>query len=58
MHPLSKQPPRMSMNDDFAALCREHGVSPTKRQESKYLNRYGALAAARGTSTRRKPPGR
>jgi hypothetical protein len=30
-------------SDGFKDLCEAHGIAPTRRQASKYLNGYGAL---------------
>ena len=43
---------------EFAAICRQHGIAPTRRQFSKFRNGYGALARAVGTSKRTPPPGK
>ena len=47
----------MAASPDFQRLCEANGVHQTKRQFSKFTNRYGQLARATGISTRQAPPG-
>jgi len=39
----------------FRDLCEKVGVKPTKRQASKFRNRYGLAARQAGNSDRRAP---
>jgi hypothetical protein len=36
----------LSADSDFRARCAKHQITPTRRQESKYRNGFGALRAA------------
>lgn len=47
----------MAASPEFQKLCDAHNVHQTKRQFSKFTNRYGQLARATGASTRQAPPG-